>query len=187
MFKSLVTLFAASLSIVSAQTGILSVTAPLQGTVYTAGQTALITWINPTVDTISQIVLANGPANALQPVMVIATNVSASADSFSWNIPANLTSGTDYALEFGQSPNMSFSGMFTIQGGNGTATNTSASASASVPATSSVAPSSSASAAGSSSAASTSATATAHPNDATRKSMAIGMVAMIVGTAVVLY
>ncbi|KAL1928079.1 hypothetical protein VTP01DRAFT_2995 [Rhizomucor pusillus] len=131
--KSIVAAIAAlAVASVSAQnsTNILSVTAPLTGTVYTAGQDAIITWINPTVQTISQIVLAQGSATALQPVSVIATNVDASKGSYTWKIPADTAPGSDYALEFGTSPNLAYTGQFTIKAGSGSS-NSSSSASAS--------------------------------------------------------
>ncbi|ORX62788.1 hypothetical protein DM01DRAFT_1330919, partial [Hesseltinella vesiculosa] len=188
MFKSLVALSLTVSAALAQQAGILSVTSPLQGTVYTAGQTALISWINPTVDTISQIVLASGSATALQPVAVIATNVSAADGSFSWAVPANISNGNTYAFEFGTSPDLAYSPMFVIQGGSGGNTTAPPPPSSSV-----VMPSSSASAASASSSVSTastasaSASATASKSDATRKTVALGMVAMIVGTAVTLY
>ncbi|KAI8098530.1 uncharacterized protein BX664DRAFT_1859 [Halteromyces radiatus] len=106
-------------SIISAQQNIVSVTSPLQGTTYTAGQSAIIAWTNPQVDTISQIVLAHGNPSALQPLSTIATNVDASAMKYTWNIPADLAAGVDYALEFGTSPNLSYAGPFTIKAADG--------------------------------------------------------------------
>lgn len=71
--------------------------------------------INPTVDTISVIVLAKGSPSALEPISTIAENVDAKAGIFAWNIPADIPAGEDYALEFGTSPDMSFAGLFTIK------------------------------------------------------------------------
>ncbi|KAI8332364.1 hypothetical protein BC941DRAFT_129479 [Chlamydoabsidia padenii] len=102
---------------VSAQSVIISVTAPLQGASYKAGYKAIISWINPSVDSISQIILAKGPSNALQSVSNIATNVPASSNSYTWNIPNDIPAGTDYAFEFGTSPNLAFTGQFLITGG----------------------------------------------------------------------
>ncbi|KAI8063152.1 hypothetical protein BC940DRAFT_321766 [Gongronella butleri] len=118
MIKSLVAIAAFTASAL-AQTTILSVTSPLQGASYTAGGDLVISWINPTVDTISQITLAQGSSTALQPVSVIATNVSASSGTYTWNIPAGQAAGTDYALTFGTSPNLSYSGQFSIKAGSG--------------------------------------------------------------------
>ncbi|CAO3576207.1 unnamed protein product [Absidia cylindrospora] len=142
-------------SIVSAD-NIVSITSPLTGTVYTAGQPALISWIDATVSTIPAIVIAQGDPNALQPVSTIASNVDASAGSYTWNIPADFAPGTDYALELGTSPNISFTGLFTIQAGDGSSVpsssgSASASSAASSAASSSAAPSASSSAVSSSS------------------------------------
>ncbi|KAG0178020.1 hypothetical protein DFQ29_004040 [Apophysomyces sp. BC1021] len=112
----------AAVATVSAQ-NIVSITSPLVGTTFTAGQPATISWINPTVQTISKIALAKGDPSALQVVSTIAENVAASTGSYIWNIPADIAPGTDYALELGTSPAMSFAGLFTIQAANGAANN----------------------------------------------------------------
>ncbi|KAI8067635.1 uncharacterized protein B0P05DRAFT_552333 [Gilbertella persicaria] len=98
---------------------IISITSPLANTKYKAGQEAIISWINPTVSTIDQIVLAKGSSSALQPIMTIATNVNAGDMKYVWKIPAELESGTEYAFEFGTSPKMAFAGPFTIEGSTG--------------------------------------------------------------------
>jgi hypothetical protein len=128
-----------AIAAVSAQTNMLSITSPLAGTVYTAGQNAVAAWtINPAVSTISQIVLVQGPATALQPVVTIGTTVDASFGQWPWTIPQATAPGTDYALEFGASPNISYSGFFTIQAATGTAAAYSAPASTSVADTSAI-------------------------------------------------
>lgn len=94
--KSIIAAIAAfAIAAVSAQTTPVSLTSPLTGTVYTAGQNAIITWINPTVATISQIELVKGPASALQPVLTVTTNVNANAMTYTWAIPADTAAGTD--------------------------------------------------------------------------------------------
>ncbi|CAO3645958.1 unnamed protein product [Cunninghamella echinulata] len=111
---------AALVSVVAAQQApIISVTSPLKGTVYKAGQDAIITWINPTVDTINGLMLSKGPETALQPVTQIAASVPAKAQTYTWKIPADITPGTDYAFVFGQSPTQAYAGHFTIQAANG--------------------------------------------------------------------
>jgi hypothetical protein len=80
-------------SLVSAQ--IISVTSPLSNTKYKAGQEAIISWVNPKVATISQIVLAKGPSNALQPVLTIATNVNANDMKYVWKVPFELENGSE--------------------------------------------------------------------------------------------
>ncbi|EPB91286.1 hypothetical protein HMPREF1544_01802 [Mucor circinelloides 1006PhL] len=134
-------------TVVSAQ-NIVSITSPLTGTVYTAGQPAIITWIDQQVPVIPKIVLAKGLPTALQPVSTIAQDVDANAGSYVWNVPADIAAGDDYAFELGNSPNISFTGLFTIKNDGNAAVNTaspasseaaasssSASASASAPAT----------------------------------------------------
>ncbi|SAM05154.1 hypothetical protein [Absidia glauca] len=119
MFKSILVAVATA-ALVSAQS-ILSVTSPLGGNVYTAGGQAMITWTQPTVDIIPQIQLSKGLSTALQPVMTIATNVSAKEMQYTWNIPATVAAGTDYAFVFGVSPNLAYTGQFTIKAADGTA------------------------------------------------------------------
>jgi hypothetical protein len=82
-------------SIVSAQKPIVSITSPLANTHYKVGTEAIISWVNPSVPTISQIVLAKGPPTGLQPVMTIATNVNAGDLQYTWKIPEGLPSGSD--------------------------------------------------------------------------------------------
>ncbi|CAO3660978.1 unnamed protein product [Rhizopus stolonifer] len=150
--------FAAILAVaaaaVSAQSNTVSITSPLTGTVYTAGKAATITWINPSVTTISQIVLAQGSSTALQQVSVIASNVDASALSYTWTIPADTAAGTDYALELGTSPNISYTGLFTIQAASGSTASSASGSSSSTSSTSQAASASSTTKAASSAAAS---------------------------------
>ncbi|KAI9489754.1 Ser-Thr-rich glycosyl-phosphatidyl-inositol-anchored membrane family-domain-containing protein [Zychaea mexicana] len=131
--KSIVAAIAAlAVASVSAQqANIVSITSPLEGTTYTAGQEATISWINPTVDTISKIVLAKGSATALQPVADVASNVDAKAGSYKWTVPADIAPGNDYAFELGQSPNLAFTGHFTIKAGDGSSSNSTSSSAAS--------------------------------------------------------
>ncbi|KAI9027452.1 Ser-Thr-rich glycosyl-phosphatidyl-inositol-anchored membrane family-domain-containing protein [Phycomyces nitens] len=108
------------LALVNAQkASIIAITSPLTGTQYKAGTEAIISWVNPTVDTITQILLAKGPSTALQPLMTVAQNIKASDGKYVWKIPAELADGDDYAFEFGTSPDMAFTGQFSIHGGTG--------------------------------------------------------------------
>lgn len=66
---------------------------PGQNQKYKAGTTAQIVW-TPVAGTISTIDLRSGSANALDFVANIATNVSAQAGSYAWNIPASTAPGT---------------------------------------------------------------------------------------------
>ncbi|KAG2188111.1 hypothetical protein INT44_000862 [Umbelopsis vinacea] len=110
-------------SIVSAQAPVskppVSITSPLTGTTYTAGQKAILSWVSPSVDAIPQIVLAQGQSTALQPVTTIATNVSTTGGSYTWDIPADFPPANNYAFELGSSPNIAFTGLFEIKGPNG--------------------------------------------------------------------
>lgn len=103
-------------SIAAQTTPPVSITSPLTGSVFTSGISTSITWINPTVSTLSEIQLVQGPANALQEVMLVASNISTSSGSYIWIIPKNIASGTNYALSLGSSPNIAYSGFFTIKG-----------------------------------------------------------------------
>ncbi|KAG2196157.1 hypothetical protein INT46_007809 [Mucor plumbeus] len=98
---------------------IVSITSPLTNTKYKAGQEAIISWINPTVATIPQIILAKGPSTALQPIITIATNVNANDLKYVWKIPFEIENGNEYAFELGNSPDLAFAGPFTIEGGVG--------------------------------------------------------------------
>lgn len=93
MFKSVLVAIATA-ALVSAQS-IVSITSPLGNNVYTAGGQAIITWVNPTVDTIPQIELSKGPSTLLQPVLTVATNVNAKDMQYTWNIPTTITPGSD--------------------------------------------------------------------------------------------
>lgn len=72
---------------------IVSITSPLAGTKLVAGTDAVISWVMPHVPSISQIVLAKGPSNALQPVTTIATNVDTASGRYVWKIPYELENG----------------------------------------------------------------------------------------------
>ncbi|KAI9305108.1 hypothetical protein BJ944DRAFT_265774 [Cunninghamella echinulata] len=110
------------IALASCQQNIVSITSPLSNSQYTAGEKLIISWINPTVQTIPSITLVNGPATALQPVSTIAQNVDANSGSYSWSIPADITPGR-YALQLGTSPSISYSGFFTINAANGGSSN----------------------------------------------------------------
>ncbi|RUS20519.1 hypothetical protein BC937DRAFT_95027 [Endogone sp. FLAS-F59071] len=119
--KSLFVTLAALAISVNAQTAtICSITAPLQGTQWTAGQTAIISWINPTLANFTQIELEDGNPNALSPVGVLATNVPTAPLSYSFVVPANLPAGTTYALVLGTQPNVCYSPAFSIVASSGT-------------------------------------------------------------------
>ncbi|CAO0794724.1 unnamed protein product [Mucor circinelloides] len=143
--KSVIAAIAAiAATVVSAQNIVSS--QPSTNQVLTAGTTANIVWA-PVDGTISTIDLRQGSASALTLVQNIATNVPASTGTYAWNVPATLPAGTDYALSFGQSPNVTYTPFFTIKAGSGAAASSGAASSA---ASSSAGPASSAASAASS-------------------------------------
>ncbi|KAH8548493.1 hypothetical protein BGW37DRAFT_523265 [Umbelopsis sp. PMI_123] len=167
-----VALLAFAASVASAADAGVLFNSPLDGTVWTAGSVGTITCLssrtpsnqfiqfrtseNTGVTTLPSIDLKQGPATALQLVMNIATNVAVTASPFSWNIPATVPAGSNYAITIGISPNISYSGVLTIQAATGAATSGGANSSVAV---SSAPASSSPAAATSTSAAATSAMA----------------------------
>ncbi|KAG1112862.1 hypothetical protein G6F42_014620 [Rhizopus arrhizus] len=116
---------------------------PSTNQVLTAGTTANIVWA-PVDGTISTIDLRQGSASALTFVQNIATNVPASTGNYAWNVPATLPAGTDYALSFGQSPNVTYTPFFTIKAGSGAAASSGAASSSAGPASSAASAASSA-------------------------------------------
>ncbi|KAI9314912.1 Ser-Thr-rich glycosyl-phosphatidyl-inositol-anchored membrane family-domain-containing protein [Dichotomocladium elegans] len=121
--KSIVAALAAfAFAAVSAQqTGIVSVTSPVKGTVFTAGEDAVISW-NPdtaTVDTIDQIQLASGDPNNLDLLDVIANDIDAADGSYTWTVPEDIEPGVTYAIVFGYAPKAAYSPQFTITGPDG--------------------------------------------------------------------
>ncbi|KAI8367811.1 hypothetical protein EDC96DRAFT_506129 [Choanephora cucurbitarum] len=115
--KSIIAAVAAlAASVVSAQT--ITSSQPTLNQVVTAGTTTQIVWA-PVAGTISSIDLRKGDAAALILVANVASNVDASKGSYAWNVDASLPAGNDYALTFGQSPNISYTPFFTIQAATG--------------------------------------------------------------------
>ncbi|KAI9486762.1 MAG: Ser-Thr-rich glycosyl-phosphatidyl-inositol-anchored membrane family-domain-containing protein [Benjaminiella poitrasii] len=116
--KSVIAAIAAiAATVVSAQSGVVTIQ-PSTNQVLKAGTTSQIVW-NPIDSTIASIDLRKGNSDALTFVQTIATNVPGNTGSYSWNIPATLAAGTDYALSFGQSPNVSYTPQFTIEAASG--------------------------------------------------------------------
>ncbi|KAI8987652.1 hypothetical protein BDF20DRAFT_851434 [Mycotypha africana] len=119
--KSVIAAIAAiAASVVSAQQIVTS--QPTTNQVLVAGTTAQIVW-NPVEGTIATIDLRKGDASALTFVQNVATNVPASTGSYAWNIPTSIAAGSDYALSFGQSPNVSYTPFFAIQAASGKRSN----------------------------------------------------------------
>ncbi|KAI9352377.1 Ser-Thr-rich glycosyl-phosphatidyl-inositol-anchored membrane family-domain-containing protein [Pilaira anomala] len=117
-------LFALTLTMVYGQANPVYITSPLTGATYTTGSTVIIRWMNPVADTITQIILAKGISTNIQPVQTIATNVPTSAGQYSWTIPSDLPAGNDYAFALGTSPDISYTGQFTINAGAAPTTTT---------------------------------------------------------------
>lgn len=138
--------FALAITMVYGQANPVYITAPLTGATYTAGSTVQIRWINPVADTITQIVLAKGISTNIQPVSTIASNVATSAGSYSWTIPADLPAGNDYAFALGTSPDVAYTGQFTINAASGDVTTTTTATGSSTASTASASGSASASA-----------------------------------------
>jgi multidrug resistance efflux pump len=91
--KSVIAAIAAiAASVVSAQNIVSS--QPSTNQVVTAGTTASIVWA-PVDGVISQIDLRQGNQAALTFISTVATNVPATAGTYSWNVDAKLPSGTD--------------------------------------------------------------------------------------------
>ncbi|KAI8874594.1 hypothetical protein K501DRAFT_234830 [Backusella circina FSU 941] len=111
-------LAALAISAVSAQGSTAYITSPLSGTVYTAGGQAIIAWNTPTVSTFT-INLLQGASSALVQVETVATNVDATLGTYTWDIPSTLATGSDYAFGLGVSPNVSYTGQFTINAASG--------------------------------------------------------------------
>ncbi|CAO3645679.1 unnamed protein product [Mucor fragilis] len=167
--KSVIAAIAAiAATVVSAQNIVSS--QPSTNQVLTAGTTANIVWA-PVDGTISTIDLRQGSASALTLLQNVATNVPATTGSYSWNVPATLPAGTDYALSFGQSPNVTYTPFFTIKAADGAAASSGAASSSA--ASSSAGPASSAaSAAGSATSKAASAVASATSKAASAASSA---------------
>ncbi|CEG62981.1 hypothetical protein RMATCC62417_00201 [Rhizopus microsporus] len=145
--KSIVAAIAAlAIAVVSAQTGApITPHAPTKDQVLTAGTTTVITWTtNPGHDTISSIDLVHGDPNALVPVVNghVADNVPTAPGTYNWNIPADLPAGTDYALSFGKSPDVTYTPFFTIKAAGASAGNSTGAASSAPAASASGKPSS---------------------------------------------
>lgn len=96
-FFSTAVFTSAILALASAQQAqpIVSVTSPLTGTKYQAGSKAIISWINPTVPKISQIVLARGDANALQPIGTIGRDINTADGKYEWDVPYDCENGNN--------------------------------------------------------------------------------------------
>ncbi|ANB15827.1 putative GPI anchored protein [Sugiyamaella lignohabitans] len=138
-----------------------SIVTPGWGQTANANDVLKITW-NPTTSGNVNLVLRQGGSQDLTTLYTIASNI-ANSGSYTWNIPANQGTNTDYSIEIvpvDNSDESNFSPYFTILGvGQGITSSSAASGSAtSTDSQSSVASSASASASGTSSDSTSSAT-----------------------------
>ncbi|KAL1924366.1 uncharacterized protein VTP21DRAFT_7401 [Calcarisporiella thermophila] len=106
-----------------------SITNPVDGTAWKLGDKAVINWTPGGNSPKVNINLRKGPASAMQQVATIASNVDQNAGTFTYNVPAGLTPGSDYAIEIGQAPNVCYSHYFTIDNNGAAASSGAASAS----------------------------------------------------------
>ncbi|KAL1916429.1 uncharacterized protein VTP21DRAFT_5620 [Calcarisporiella thermophila] len=91
-----------------------SITNPVDGTAWKLGDKGVINWIPGGNAQKVTIKLRKGLASAMQEVAVINPSIDNNAKTFTWNVPANLPPGSDYALEIGNAPNLCYSHFFTI-------------------------------------------------------------------------
>ncbi|KAG2184212.1 hypothetical protein INT44_009227 [Umbelopsis vinacea] len=157
---------------------------PLPGAVWTAGSAGTIVWTpdGPSDTTIPSFDLLQGPSTALQLVLNIGVNIPISSSNLTWNIPASLPAGNDYAISAGISPNMWYSPYFTIKAASGAS---SSAAFSSLPTTSSSSISASSSMSASTSGASTT-SAGASSTPSTSSSFPIWAIAVIVVLIVII-
>jgi len=80
-----------------------------------AGQTVTIGYSTDDATTPVQIVLRKGNPADLQTIGTL--TAAASGGSYSWTVPADTPSGTDYALEIIQGTNTNYFGPFSVTGG----------------------------------------------------------------------
>ncbi|CAM0137075.1 hypothetical protein VKS41_008235 [Umbelopsis sp. WA50703] len=120
--KVVFTLVAFVAAVVTAQsTAPYYITAPIQGTNFTAGDSAEIDWTNGSDQKIT-LSLLNGPSAQTESVlMVIASNVNGDDGSYTWNIPTSVAVSDTYSIriEYGTG-NYSYSAAFAISGGSKT-------------------------------------------------------------------
>ncbi|KAG2204330.1 hypothetical protein INT47_009372 [Mucor saturninus] len=109
-------IFAVAAAVASAQKIVSS--RPASNQVIVAGASTQIVWA-PVDGVISTIDLRKGDQVALAFLNTVATAVPATTGSYTWNVPADLAAGTDYALSFGSSPNDTYTPFFTIQAATG--------------------------------------------------------------------
>lgn len=86
--------------------------------------------INPVSDVITKIVLAQGISTNIQPLITIAENVDSKLGTYSWDVPSDILPGDNYAFVLGVSPNVSYTGQFTIKNANAPASSGAASSGA---------------------------------------------------------
>ncbi|KAI8143402.1 hypothetical protein BJV82DRAFT_610291 [Fennellomyces sp. T-0311] len=114
----------------------IAVTAPLQGTVWTAGKTEQVAWTvqDQSATTINTVELRNGGQGNLQVVGIVGKDLPIADGKWAWNIPVDTKTDSTYVLVFKSSKGDTYSPYFTIMAADPSAI---ASASASAAANSS--------------------------------------------------
>ncbi|KAL1919165.1 uncharacterized protein VTP21DRAFT_2547 [Calcarisporiella thermophila] len=94
------------------------ITSPITGTIFKAGEKALISWQNGSQGP-TTIKLMFGDPHALQQVGVITATAEGSSGQYMWDVPSNLPDGNQYAIVMGSAPDISYSTPFSIKSASG--------------------------------------------------------------------
>ncbi|KAK6498850.1 hypothetical protein TWF481_011422 [Arthrobotrys musiformis] len=87
-------------------------TAPLAGDLVTAGFPFQVRWINLDGGIVN-LILVRGTPNSLRTIGALAAGIP-NTGVFNWNVPYNLETGTDYAIEIQYGAEKNFTPMFTV-------------------------------------------------------------------------
>ncbi|KAI9869037.1 MAG: hypothetical protein M1813_002860 [Trichoglossum hirsutum] len=115
LFKTLFAI-ASAVAVVAAQSSLMLTTT---FTSVAAGDSVKITWAGGDPTAPVTLVLRSGDPNNLNAGSVITS--SATGGSFTWSVPSDIPSLSNYALEIKQGSLDNFSNQFAISGGSGTA------------------------------------------------------------------
>ncbi|MFD5067986.1 GPI anchored serine-threonine rich family protein [Streptomyces sp. NPDC058369] len=88
---------------------------PIAGSVWQAGTRQTILWSDGTPGS-QPLRLMKGSATALQQVMEIAV-VDGTSNQYNWVVPSDLPTDDTYAIALGNSPDIGYTGQFTITQG----------------------------------------------------------------------
>ncbi|ORX97632.1 hypothetical protein K493DRAFT_300353 [Basidiobolus meristosporus CBS 931.73] len=97
----------------------ISITSPVEGTVWEPGKQILISWttvpgLGPDPEKID-IALMVGPAIAMNVVTIVKSGVDTKSGSLSWRVPNELTPGNQYAIRAGENSNVKYSHYFDVK------------------------------------------------------------------------